>query len=577
MSANSLSAAAHFKDTRRAFVCIESQCIHYRVHGQGPVVVMLHDSPRSSRLHLPTMKDLARDFTVVALDTPGYGNSDPLDLEQPEIEDFADALAKVLSELGLETAPLYATHTSAKIAIDYAARFARPARLILDGLSIPETPTPAEFITAYMRPFRLDDDGAFIAREWVRIRDMLRWFPWFSKQAGNRMPLEVTPEWIEAYTADLFAAGPHYSDAYAAAMRYDPKPALANVSVRTMIGARADDVLHDSLQRVPVDQNSCLATASLPANRDAWLDWLVAEFKTGCEAASTPPFTPGPASGAKQYVDTPTGQMFVRQYGRPSQGTVLILDTPTLLQGQAWAKALESDFHVLLPELPGFGNSDAVEALSPDEITKAMACVIETLADKEVHLLATGFAAPLAMQLAAKMPDRVSKLVIDGAASISAFPESSALRDLTPRLSFNYAGTHLHEIWHMLRDNQASWPWYDRSNSAHRKIEPLLEADALYDSFMGILMQPAHYGDAVVASRQAAEELQPQNLSQETLFLTLEGDPAYAGTQDTASQVPHAHVRARPADMSAAGSLIREFLTCKPGTLSADTSIKLES
>jgi len=577
MSGNSLSKHAQFNDTRRAFVCIESQCIHYRVHGEGPVIVMLHDSPRSSRLHLPTMMELADRFTVVALDTPGYGESDPLMIEEPAIADFSAALEKVLSALGLEGAPLYATHTSAKIALDYTARSGKPPRLILDGLSIPSAPASPDFIAAYMRPFHADDDGAFIAREWVRIRDMLRWFPWFSREANNRMALEVTPTWIEAYTADLFSAGPHYSSAYAAAMRYDPKPALGTVSIPTTIGARADDVLHESLQRVPVAENDCLAVASLPANREAWLDWLITEFTTGCEAGRPAALKANAAHGDRRYVDTPAGQVFVRQYGPASGETLLVLDTPTLIQGQDWAKALAGDFRVLLPNLPGFGNSDPLGSPSPDGITQALLCVIETLGDGPVSLLATGLAAPLAMRLAAEVPDRISRLVIDGAASEEAFPAPSALTDLTPLPAFNYAGTHLHEIWQMLRDTQASWPWYDRSNSAHRKIEPRLDVEALYDSFMGILKQPGSYGDATAASREVASAPGLPSLSQETLFLTLPGDPAYAGTEDAARQVPNAQVRARPAATPAALPLVRDFLTAAPAAWRPDTPAQLES
>lgn len=96
--------------------------VHYRVAGSGPNIVLLHDSPRSSRLHVPLMKMLASRFRVFALDTPGYGNSDPLDIATPTIPDFAEALGTALDALGLSGAPIYATHTSAKIALALADR-----------------------------------------------------------------------------------------------------------------------------------------------------------------------------------------------------------------------------------------------------------------------------------------------------------------------------------------------------------------------------------------------------------------------------------------------------------------------
>tara|TARA_R110000787_G_scaffold44164_1_gene108253 strand:- start:25 stop:843 length:819 start_codon:yes stop_codon:yes gene_type:complete len=266
MGVRTFSGDAHIRAAQRRFVSVDGQCIHYRIQGNGPAIVMLHDSPRSSRLHLPTMANLSDKFTIVALDTPGYGNSDPLQVTDPEISDFAEALHKTLEALRLTTAPLYATHTSAKIALEYAARYPLASVLILDGISIPETLPPQQFIESYMRPFTLDADGGFLSREWTRIRDMIRWFPWFNRSVQTRIPLEVTPAWLQDYSLDLFSAGPHYSGAYSAAMRYAPLPTLRRVCVPTIVTAREDDVLYKFLGQVPLNENENLKTHPLPAD-----------------------------------------------------------------------------------------------------------------------------------------------------------------------------------------------------------------------------------------------------------------------------------------------------------------------
>ncbi|WP_340691221.1 alpha/beta fold hydrolase [Hyphomonas sp.] len=565
MKDTALNASVQSIDIKRAFVCSGTQHVHYRVCGSGPAVVMLHDSPRSSRLHLPTMQQLARHFTVFALDTPGYGNSGPISVDQPEISDFAEALHAVLRALGLENAPLYATHTSAKIALEYAASFGGPPRLILDGLSIPKAPTPPAFIQAYMRPFRKDDAGGFIANEWTRIRDMLRWFPWFDPCAGNRMQLEVTPEWIQEYTIDLFAAGPHYSDAYAAAMRYDPLSALKRVCAPTVVGARADDVLFESLQRVPTGDNSKLATAPLPADKSVWLDWLIAEFKKSPDVALTRPDQSAGPSGRRVYVQASEGQMCVYQYGDRSSDTVLVLDTPTIVQGQQWAKQLESRFHVILPELPGLGESDPLTTPSTDAFVEALVAAIDALANGSVTILATGLSAPLAIRLAADAPDRVKSLIIDGGISRSAFPEAHQISELTPHFEFSYAGTHLHEIWQMLRDSQASWPWHDRICGSHRKLQPLMNHKALYDSFLGILKQPEHYGDAIEVCFNLSSSLPILRETVDILFLNLEGDPAFADVESIASTLSNAVVRERPNSTDEAVLIVHDFLQASQG------------
>lgn len=547
-------------DIQRAFVCCGAQHVHYRVCGSGPAIVMLHDSPRSSRLHLPTMQQLARYFTVFALDTPGYGNSEPISVDQPEISDFASALHDALEALGLENAPLYATHTSAKIALEYASSFGGPPRLILDGLSIPKAPTSSAFIQAYMRPFRKDDAGGFIANEWTRIRDMLRWFPWFDPGAETRMQLEVTPEWIQEYTIDLFAAGPHYSDAYAAAMRYDPMTALKRVCAPTVIGARADDVLFESLQRVPTGDNSKLEIAPLPADKSVWLDWLIAEFKKSPGVTLTRSDQRAGPSGRRVYVQASEGQMCVYQYGDRSSETILVLDTPTIVQGQHWAKQLESRFHVILPELPGLGESDPLTTPSADAFVGALVAAIDVLANGSVTILATGLSAPLAMKLAADAPDRIKSLIIDGGLSRSVFPEASQIRELTPHFAFSYAGNHLHDVWHMLRDSQASWPWHDRNRGSHRKIQPLMRHENLYDSFLGILKQPEHYGDAINVCFDLSASLPLVSPDLNLLFLNLEGDPAYAGINAIARSMSTAIVLERPFSTEEAAMIICDFI-----------------
>lgn len=260
----------------KAYAMVAGRALHYQRCGQGPAVVLLHDSPRSSRLHLDTMQALAPHFTVYALDTPGYGNSDPLGIETPTMEDFGSALRAALDHLGLTRAPLYATHTSAKIALAYAADGCAAPLLVLDGLSMPETLASADFIARYMRPFAPEPSGAYLASEWTRIRDMLRWFPWFSTDPTRRVPVDGPDgAWLLDYNIDLFSAGRHYADAYAAAMRYDPAPALARVSVPTHVAARQDDVLHGFLPRAAACGNPLVRTTSLPADRAAWLGWLI--------------------------------------------------------------------------------------------------------------------------------------------------------------------------------------------------------------------------------------------------------------------------------------------------------------
>ena len=93
---------------KRAFVDIGGRQLHYRRAGAGPAVVLLHPSPQSSAFSVPFALRLARHFTAIAVDTPGYGLSDPLagSPATPALEAYVEPLRRFLDALGLERVAL---------------------------------------------------------------------------------------------------------------------------------------------------------------------------------------------------------------------------------------------------------------------------------------------------------------------------------------------------------------------------------------------------------------------------------------------------------------------------------------
>ncbi len=536
----------------KRFLRVGDHTVHYRVTGNGPAVVMLHDSPRSSRLHIETMQALGGRFTVYALDTPGYGNSTPLAIADPTIRDFADALGEALAALGLQNAPLYATHTSSKIALEYVADCTEaPAILILDGLSIPVTPADEAFLAAYMRPFTIDASGAYLAAEWTRLRDMLRWFPWFDARTESRMPIEPpSGEWIELYALDLLSAGPHYSDAYAAAMRYDTLPALRRIKSPTIVAARADDVLFSSLDRLPPDMSAQVRCERLPSDRAYWLEWLGDILTKACGPAQSD--TPASEdSDGPVYIDLPHGQMLVHRSGTDGGTPLLILETPTILHARIWQDAMAGTRSVFVPELPGYGESDPLEDASIEDHADAIAAMLRLLDTGSVDVLAIGLAAPLALTLAARDPDLVNGIVLDGVSGLK-----SAER-LFPVITQDFAGGHWHHVWHMLRDSEVQWPWFDGSVKAQRKLVPYLDGGPLHRTLLDVLKQPASYGDVAIAGLRAGTAVVPNTPL--TLF-SLADDAGYDGVAAMAAKNPHTRLLARPADIAASARLLNEIL-----------------
>ncbi|MCU0890709.1 MAG: alpha/beta hydrolase, partial [Sandarakinorhabdus sp.] len=142
-----------------------------------PALVLLHQSPLSGAMFLPAMPLLAAaGLRVLALDTPGFGASDPPPAP-PSIADHADALAEGLDALELPRAHVLGHHTGASIAAALAARHAgRVDRLILNGIALLSPEERAHFASFRFAPLQPRADGGHLVDAWhQRLRATPGW------------------------------------------------------------------------------------------------------------------------------------------------------------------------------------------------------------------------------------------------------------------------------------------------------------------------------------------------------------------------------------------------------------------
>src|SRR5690348_1067567 len=74
----------------------------YRRAGHGPPLVLLHGGPSDSREWRHQLQDLSDEFTVVAWDMPGCGQSEDPPENFLRMRDYADCLQTFIDALGLE-------------------------------------------------------------------------------------------------------------------------------------------------------------------------------------------------------------------------------------------------------------------------------------------------------------------------------------------------------------------------------------------------------------------------------------------------------------------------------------------
>jgi 3-oxoadipate enol-lactonase len=93
--------------------------IHYFELGTGAPLVLLHSAGSSAHEFEHVMAPLSRKFRVIGWDMPGHGDSD-LPAQNLTIVDYADALAIMVSNLGIRGPHLLGTSVGALIAAAWA-------------------------------------------------------------------------------------------------------------------------------------------------------------------------------------------------------------------------------------------------------------------------------------------------------------------------------------------------------------------------------------------------------------------------------------------------------------------------
>lgn len=97
--------------------------INHHREGAGPPLVLMHGVGLSWQIWRPVIGPLARDFEVIACDSPGFGDSPPLPRGvEPAIPAYADAFESFFAELGLERPHVSGNSMGGAIALELAKR-----------------------------------------------------------------------------------------------------------------------------------------------------------------------------------------------------------------------------------------------------------------------------------------------------------------------------------------------------------------------------------------------------------------------------------------------------------------------
>jgi pimeloyl-ACP methyl ester carboxylesterase len=455
---------------------------------------MLHGSPGDSALLAHEMAVLADRFTCFALDTPGFGGSDPLPGDTLKVSDLARATAAAMTALGLPPCRVYGTHTGAAIGLELGVGWPdQVTGLVLEGVPMFTQAEIDILFRGYFAPMIPDPLGGHLTQTWMRFRDQFTWFPWSSRDVTRLNPVDrPTPEEIELWVSMFYRSCRTYGPAYKAACYWGPLAFGAASALKTpaIFMASAEDMLFPHLDRLPA-LKAGQEIARLPydpAAKYAAIADFAARLPGGPAPAPPPRSELAGADPAKGYVETPEGQIFVRAFGEAGRPAVILLhDAPgTGLKLQALARDLATQAYVVVPDMPGVGGSDAPGADQSilAACGEAVTGVITALGLEGALLAASGAGAAVAAEVFARRGTLQNRLVLDRPPLVLG---PDVFDRIAPELPLSPLGAHWLEAWLMIRDGEIYHPWFDGQVAAQRADQGCFDAVWLHDQTVALM------------------------------------------------------------------------------------------
>ncbi|MFN3371042.1 MAG: alpha/beta fold hydrolase [Sphingomonadaceae bacterium] len=414
----------------RHFVEVDGRFVHYRRAGSGPPLLMVHQSPRSSAEYVPLMQEWGRRFTCIAPDTPGFGQSDPLHRPDATIDDFGDALVRLLDALGL-AAPVAAWgfHSGGIILMNLLRRHpGRLLRVAIGGYAIWTEAERALFAGRYLPPLLPMPYGEHLTWLWNRMLEQSWFFPWFAVDPAHRLPgAHDDVARVDQAVREMLDAGDAYRIGYGAVLaapRDVPPPEATMPPV--LITAYDGDPLQAHIDRLgPMPAGWSAHKVSTPAEQQA----LSLDFLSADPGGAAPPVA---ESARRGFAAVRTDLFEGLLHWRGAPGETALVAAPGESAALGTGAAIDP---------PGHGLSDDWTGPAP-----------ATLGPWEAVLDSVSRQTGLVPRLPAASPGDAERLF--------------------PSLEPDRFGSHLTRAWAIVRAGRLFEPWY-RADAAHaRPFDP---------------------------------------------------------------------------------------------------------
>jgi len=253
--------------------------LHHVEQGEGPVLLLLHQTPRSADEFRELLPLLSRSFRTVAMDMLGFGMSPSVPAPQT-IEGMADGALALLDALGIVEAAVLGHHTGGAVALELAAR--APGRV--PALVLSSTP----WIDEARRAAHRESDGPGVDRA-VQADDGSHLTTLWQLRQPYYPPHR--PDLLDRFVRDALAPGLDPTEGHRACNRYRMEDRIGLVTAPALLlGASADPFAMPNLERLAPQLTAAagVETVVLEGGTVAVMEQLAPEVATAVEGFLTP-------------------------------------------------------------------------------------------------------------------------------------------------------------------------------------------------------------------------------------------------------------------------------------------------
>jgi pimeloyl-ACP methyl ester carboxylesterase len=562
-------------EPKRTFVSVNGREVHVRHAGLGPVLVLIHAFPWSASQLDELVSLLSHEYTVLALDLPGYGSSDPLEIATPTLQDYANSVVETLDELGIGCFGIFGTGTGALLALEVAAHCGnRVTSALLDELPCFKDIERKELIRKFAPEFSPRWDGGHLAHAWYWCRQQFLFRPWYKTDPINRLnSREPSPDYLNERVVDLMRAGPKYGLGPYASFQYDAINSLSVLNCPVGILYRSTDPCRNRVSEIK--KLSTNITEFTIRDQEDTIDILKNFFSTAYGNPHTLLFPKHEAIEGileRQYVPTSAGSLLVRRIQGPGRPLVMLHPSPTSAALLVpLMKALATERAVLSFDTLGNGDSEVPLLDKPLSIADLAKCVAEAntfLGLDSFDLYGSHTGGLTAVELAVR-DSRVGNLILAGVTMFSdgdrpdLLSREELLARYLPLFDPVWDGSHLLAAWNFRRSFTLYWPWYDRTPAGIR-LAPIPSLDGFHQAFVELLKSLGSYHLPYRAALEYRTRERLPLVKNRTLVGTQRDDPLHANTEEACRLAPEARPIEFPADLAETAKMIGSFLT-EPG------------